>query len=92
MALALAGAPVIYPWYLLPLTPFLLARATAPLIAWTLSVMTAYVVWEMSFTGAPWMVPTSVLALEYGVVLAAVIAVMLRRSAPTGPVAPVALD
>ncbi len=92
MALALAGAPVIYPWYLLPLTPFLLARATAPLIAWTLSVMTAYVVWEMSFTGAPWMVPTSVLALEYGLVLAAVIAVMLRRSAPTGPVAPVALD
>ena len=51
MAMALACAPVIYPWYLLYLTPFLWTRATLPLLAWCLSGLAAYVVWEIC---APW--------------------------------------
>ena len=44
MAVALACAPVIYPWYLLYLTPFLFSAATVPLMVWTLTATLAYVV------------------------------------------------
>ena len=69
MAVALACAPVIYPWYLLAFTPFLLTRDTLPLIAWTISIIPAYVVWEIARRGGSWVVPGPVLALEYGAVL-----------------------
>ena len=36
MAISLACAPVIYPWYLLYFTPFLWSRATIPLVVWTI--------------------------------------------------------
>ena len=36
MAVAVACAPVIYPWYLLYFTPFLVSAATLPLTVWTL--------------------------------------------------------
>ena len=35
MAVAVACAPVIYPWYLLYFTPFLVSAATLPLTVWT---------------------------------------------------------
>lgn len=73
MAASLAFAPVVYPWYLLSLAPFLLLPATLPLAVWTLTVMSVYVVWELAMSGAPWVVPTLVLFLEYGVVLAAAV-------------------
>jgi hypothetical protein len=69
MAASLAAAPVIYPWYLLSLTPFLLLPATLAPLAWTLAIPAVYVVWELFRHGAPWVVPTSVLVFEYGVVL-----------------------
>jgi hypothetical protein len=53
MAAALVAAPVIYPWYLLSMTPFLLVPATLPLAAWTLGVLAAYRVWETAFAGGP---------------------------------------
>ena len=34
MGVSLAAAPVVYPWYLLYLTPFFFTRATLPLIVW----------------------------------------------------------
>ena len=46
MALALACAPVIYPWYLLYFTPFLFTRATLPLTVWTFTAIPIYLVWE----------------------------------------------
>ncbi len=74
MAVALAWAPVIYPWYLLSMTPFLLVPATLPLIAWTLIVPAVYVVWEIAWAGGRWIVPPAVLVLEYGSVAAAALA------------------
>jgi alpha-1,6-mannosyltransferase len=79
MAISLAAAPVIYPWYLLYLTPFLFTRAGLPLIAWTYSALPVYVVWYLSRHGHRWFVPAPVLWLEYGAMgLALVVLRMLK--------------
>ena len=69
MAASLVCAPVIYPWYLLYFTPFLWARAAAPLIVWTLSVLPVYLVWHLPDYRRLWTVPWYVELLEYGAVL-----------------------
>jgi hypothetical protein len=74
MALALACAPVIYPWYLLYLTPFLWTRATLPLLAWCFSGLTTYVVWHVSRHGGRWIVPVGVELFEIAVPVAVAIA------------------
>jgi alpha-1,6-mannosyltransferase len=81
MAVALACAPVIYPWYLLYLTPFLFTAATLPLTAWTCTVLSTYVVWHIARQGGRWVVPTGLMWIEYGVpaVLAAFQAVRSRN-------------
>ena len=71
MAAALACAPVIYPWYLLYFTPFLFTSATLPLTIWTLTVMPVYIVWEIARHGGRWVVPSWVMAAEYGLPCAA---------------------
>ena len=85
MALALVCAPVIYPWYLLSLTPFLLVPATLPLMAWTFSVPAVYVVWERSLAGGQWVVPGPVLVLEFGVVAAAIMVMAAMRDRTRRP-------
>jgi hypothetical protein len=92
MAVSLAAAPVIYPWYLLYFTPFLFTWSALPLIAWTYSVIPVYVVWHLSRHGHRWFVPTPVLWIEYGVVVAALmllVAVKVRArkllEVPGGP-------
>ena len=86
MALSLACAPVIYPWYLLYFTPFLWSRATIPLVVWTMSALPVYVVWQRSLEGARWIVPWPIEALEFGLVLgsAVVLAVLARRDSKLG--------
>jgi alpha-1,6-mannosyltransferase len=79
MAIALACAPVIYPWYLLYLTPFLFAVATLPLTAWTLTVMGTYIVWQIARSGGRWVVPPAVIAIEYVVPCALAALMRLRR-------------
>ena len=79
MAVALACGPVIYPWYLLYLTPFLFTAATAPLLAWTFSVLPVYLVWQLPYYRKLWAVPPIVLAFEYGVAAAAVLVALARR-------------
>ncbi len=59
MAVAIACAPVVYPWYLLYLSPFVLLRPTVPLTAWSCSVLATYVVWETARQGGRWVVPPS---------------------------------
>ena len=93
MAIALACAPVIYPWYLLYLTPFLFGVATLPLTAWSFTVMATYVVWHLKRHGGHWVVPGSVVLVEYAVPLAAVAALLWRRadlarSAANNPIEP----
>jgi hypothetical protein len=84
MAVALAAAPVIYPWYLLYLTPFLFTRRTVPLIVWTYTVLSVYLVWYLAHTyHHRWRVPVGVEVAEYGVViLVAVLGVLRARGAP----------
>jgi alpha-1,6-mannosyltransferase len=65
LAAALACSPLVYPWYLVWLLPFLTGVATVPLTAWSLSVMSTYAVWQWFAAGASWRVPGTVLALEY---------------------------
>jgi hypothetical protein len=79
MAIALLGAPVIYPWYLLSFTPFLFSAATLPLVAWTFSALPVYVVWEVARHGGPWRVPVPVMVAEYGVLAAVAVWIFWRR-------------
>ena len=83
MAVALAAAPVVYPWYLLYFTPFLFGVTTLPLIAWTVAVIPTYIVWDLARHGARWVVPTSVIGWEYGVGLAVAAIVWWHRTART---------
>ena len=78
MAVSLAAAPVIYPWYLLYFTPFLFTRATVPLVVWTYSALPVYTVWELSRHGHRWFVPTPVLWLEFAPVVAAIALMAIR--------------
>jgi alpha-1,6-mannosyltransferase len=71
MAAALLLAPVIYPWYLVWLTPFLASAVSLPLLAWTLSVLVTYRVWHLAVLESPWAVPGPLLAVEFGLVVAA---------------------
>jgi alpha-1,6-mannosyltransferase len=80
MAIALAAAPVIYPWYLLYLTPFLFTLATLPIALWTITVIPVYIVWQLAAQGAQWVVPSAVMRWEYGIPLAVGIYLAWRRS------------
>ena len=88
MAVSLAIAPVIYPWYLLYFTPFLFTRAALPLIVWTYSVIPVYVVWHLSKSGHRWFVPAPVVWVEFGVVVGVlalmVLGVMRAQTGATG--------
>jgi alpha-1,6-mannosyltransferase len=90
MAASLACAPVIYPWYLLYFTPFLWSRSTVPLLAWTLSTLPVYVVWDLTRHGGRWIVPYPVEIAEYAAVLASVVVLVRlarRQRADTAPTA-----
>lgn len=83
MAVSLAAAPVVYPWYLLYLTPFLFSRATVPLVVWTFSVLPVYLVWQLAREGHRWRVPGWVMGVEYGVVVFALV-LMVRLAKGAG--------
>jgi hypothetical protein len=79
MAVSLAAAPVIYPWYLLYFTPFLFTRAALPLAVWTYTTIPVYLVWHLSKDGYRWVVPARVLWFEYGAVLLVLIVLMVPK-------------
>jgi hypothetical protein len=79
MAASLLCAPVVYPWYLLWVLPFIRSTSTLPIIIWTVSIIPTYYVWRLRTLGRSWSVPEWILLLEYGsVVLAAVMIALLR--------------
>ena len=80
MAVSLACAPVVYPWYLLYLTPFLFARSCGALIVWTFTALPVYAVWDLARHGHRWFVPAPVQVVEYGLVLL----VLVRPGLKTG--------
>ena len=85
MAASLLWAPVVYPWYLLWLLPFIGSLATLPIIVWTVSIIPTYVVWHLRMHGHPWALPGWVLALEYGCVALTAAILLVRRINGTRP-------
>jgi Glycosyltransferase family 87 len=79
MAASLLCAPVVYPWYLLWLLPFLRSASTVPIIIWTVSIIPTYDVWHLRALGRPWLVPGWIMLLEYGSVAAAAAIILFRR-------------
>jgi alpha-1,6-mannosyltransferase len=79
MAGSLLCAPVVYPWYLLWMLPFLRTASTLPIMIWTVSIIPTYVVWHLRTLGRPWLVPGWVTLLEYGSVATAGAIILLRR-------------
>jgi alpha-1,6-mannosyltransferase len=79
MAASLLCAPVVYPWYLLWLLPFVRSASTVPIIIWTASIIPTYYVWHLRTLGRPWLVPGWIMLLEYGCVTAAGAMIVFRR-------------
>ena len=79
MAAPLLCAPVVYPWYLLWMLPFLRSASTLPIIVWTVSIIPTYYVWHLRAVGRPWSAPGWILLLEYGSVAATAAIILLRR-------------
>ena len=78
MAASLLCAPVVYPWYMLWLLPFLGSTATLPIIIWTVSIIPTYYVWHLRTLGRPWILPGWIMVLEYGLVAVTAAIVALR--------------
>jgi len=68
MAASLLCAPVVYPWYLLWMLPFLRSALTLPIIIWTVSIIPTYYVWHLRALGRLWVLPGWIMWLEYGCV------------------------
>ena len=79
MAASLLCAPVVYPWYLLWLLPFVWSASTVPIIIWTVSIIPTYYVWHLRTLGLPWLLPSWIMLLEYGSVVAAGVVIGFRR-------------
>jgi hypothetical protein len=80
MAASLLCAPVVFPWYLLWLLPFLTSPSSLLLMVWTVSIIPTYVMWHLSArTGAWGTLPAWVMLLEYGCVAIAGAIITLRK-------------
>jgi hypothetical protein len=79
MAAPLLCAPVVYPWYLLWLLPFVRSASTVPLIIWTISIIPTYYVWHLRAIGRPWAVPGWIMLLEFGSMAIAGAIIVPRR-------------
>lgn len=80
MAASLLCAPVVFPWYLLWLLPFLWAPSTLLITVWTVSIFAVYLMWHFRTLGRPWgSLPGWVMLVEYGCVVIAGAILRLRR-------------
>jgi alpha-1,6-mannosyltransferase len=79
MAATLLCAPVVYPWYLLWLLPFVRSVSTVPLMIWTISIIPTFYVWHLRTLGGEWYVPDGIMLLEFGSVAAAGGIILFRR-------------
>jgi alpha-1,6-mannosyltransferase len=80
MAASLLCAPVVFPWYLLWLLPFLISPSTLLIILWTVSIIPVYVQWHLRTLGRPWgTLPLWVMLIEYGCVATFGTIMWLRR-------------
>lgn len=85
MAASLLCAPVVFPWYILWLLPFLMSASTLPLIVWTVSIIPTYAAWHMRTLGRPWSLPAWAMIVEYGcLAIASVVFAWHRFLRPKG--------
>ena len=81
MAASLLFAPVVFPWYLLWLLPFLTSASTLLIIIWTVAIFPTYVQWHLRMLGRPWgALPNWIVFLEYGCLAVAAVIIALRRT------------
>src|SRR5437870_5319756 len=81
MAASLLCSPVVFPWYLLWLLPFLTSASTLLIIIWSVSIIPTYVQWHLRTLGRPWgALPGWVMLLEYGCVAIAAAIIALRKT------------
>ncbi len=86
MAACLLCAPVVFPWYLLWLLPFLTSASTLLIILWTVSIIPTYVQWHLRALGRPWgSLPAWVMVAEFGCLAIAAAMIALRRSPQSAP-------
>ncbi|HXX02506.1 MAG TPA: hypothetical protein VEJ00_14920 [Candidatus Acidoferrales bacterium] len=87
MAATLVCAPVVFPWYLLWLVPFLTSASTLVLIVWTVGIIPTYLMWHWRALGHPWAaLPDWVMLVEYGcVAIAGAILALSRIRRPAVP-------
>jgi hypothetical protein len=82
MAASLLCAPVVFPWYLLWLLPFLTSASTLLIIFWTVTIIPTYVMWHLSRVRGAWgSLPGWIMEVEYGGVALVAAVVVLRRIA-----------
>ena len=81
MAATLVCAPVVFPWYLLWLLPFLTSASTLLIVVWSVSIIPTYVMWHLRALGHSWgALPGWVMLVEYGcVAIAGAIAATRQR-------------
>jgi alpha-1,6-mannosyltransferase len=80
MAATLLCAPVVFPWYLLWLLPFLTSASTLLIIIWTVSIIPTYFMWHLSMVRGSWgALPVWIMLLEYGCVAIAAAIITLRK-------------
>ena len=87
VAASLLCAPVVFPWYLLWLLPFLTSASTLLIIVWTVSIIPTYVQWHLSTLRGSWRaLPGWVMLVEYGcLVIVAAILAWRRTARPAVP-------
>ena len=72
VAASLFCAPVVFPWYLLWLLPFLTSVSTLLIVVWTVSIIPTYVMWHLSVLRGSWgALPGWTMVVEYGCVAVA---------------------
>jgi alpha-1,6-mannosyltransferase len=80
MATTLLCAPVVFPWYLLWLLPFLTSASTLLITIWTVSIIPTYFMWHLSMVRGSWgALPGWIMLLEYGCVAIAAAIITLRK-------------
>ena len=87
MAASLLCAPVVFPWYLLWLVPFLTSASTLLMVIWTVSIIPTYVQWHLRTLGRSWgPLPTWIMLVEYGcIAMAGAIAAVRRMTRSAAP-------
>ena len=85
MAASLLCAPVVFPWYLLWLLPFVTSASTLLIIIWTVTIIPTYIQWHLRTLGHAWgALPGWVMLLEYGCLAIAAAVIVLRRISRPG--------